>query len=264
MRQIKNRFWLMVCAVLCLCMLSGCSAADTNTKELDPNFASVLCQTAEGDLTAFSNIEEAKLDEMEATAKKIKDNALIGGLSSWRSIMPETGKLVKILSSEAMETEDGSYECIVTAVFEKRNVEFKVFYEEVFYEGRDNVLTATSYSFTPEYTTGEKMTKAAMNTAMGMGTVFMVLIFISVLISSFKYINAWENNQKAAKVSQAPAAPVPAPEPMESLTAEDLTEDLELVAVITAAIAAFDSTASADGLVVRSIKRVPGAKWKRA
>ncbi len=136
--------------------------------------------------------------------------------------------------------------------------------EETFYEGRDSVLMATSYSFTPEYTTGEKMTKAAMNTAMGMGTVFMVLIFISVLISSFKYINAWENNQKAAKVSQAPAAPVPAPEPMESLTAEDLTEDLELVAVITAAIAAFDSTASADGLVVRSIKRVPGAKWKRA
>lgn len=178
--------------------------------------------------------------------------------------MPETGKLVEILSSEAMETEDGNYECIVTAAFEKRNVEFKVFYEETFYEGRDSVLMATSYSFTPEYTTGEKMAKAAMNTAMGMGTVFMVLIFISVLISCFKYINAWENNQKAAKASQAPAAPAPAPEPMESLTAEDLTEDLELVAVITAAIAAFDSTVSADGLVVRSIKRVPGAKWKRA
>ena len=128
----------------------------------------------------------------------------------------------------------------------------------------DALATYIGITTNVHYSTGEIMAKAGMNTLMGMGTVFMVLIFISVLISSFKYINAWENNQKAAKVSQAPAAPVPAPEPMESLTAEDLTEDLELVAVITAAIAAFDSTASADGLVVRSIKRVPGAKWKRA
>lgn len=259
MRQIKKRFWLIVCAALCLCMLSGCSAAETDTKELDPSIANALCQTAEADLTAFSRIEEGQLDEMEAAAKKMKDNALIGGLSSWRSIMPETGKMVEIVSSEAMETEDGGYECIVNAVFEKRNVEFKVFYEE-----SNGMLSATSFSFTPEYTTGEKMAKAAMNTAMGMGTVFLVLIFISVLISCFKYINAWENSQKAAKASSAPATPAPAPAPTDVLVAEDLTEDLELVAVITAAIAAFDNTASADGLVVRSIKRVPGAKWKRA
>ena len=44
---------------------------------------------------------------------------------------------------------------------------------------------------------------------------------------------------------------------------EDLTDDLELVAVITAAIAASENT-SADGLVVRSIRRAPGNKWKRA
>ena len=45
----------------------------------------------------------------------------------------------------------------------------------------------------------------------------------------------------------APAAPVSEP--------EDLTDDLELVAVITAAIAAASETESADGLVVRSIIR---------
>ena len=39
--------------------------------------------------------------------------------------------------------------------------------------------------------------------------------------------------------------------------------DLELVAVITAAIAA-STNSSTDSLVVRSIKRAPGAKWKRA
>ena len=40
-------------------------------------------------------------------------------------------------------------------------------------------------SFSPVYTTGEKMAKAGMNTLMGMGVVFAVLIFISWLISMF-------------------------------------------------------------------------------
>jgi hypothetical protein len=44
---------------------------------------------------------------------------------------------------------------------------------------------------------------------------------------------------------------------------EELVDDLELVAVITAAIAAATNS-STDGLVVRSIKRAPAAKWKRA
>ena len=44
----------------------------------------------------------------------------------------------------------------------------------------------------------------------------------------------------------------------------EYSDDLELVAVITAAIAASMGSTSTDGLVVRSIRRKPGAKWKRA
>ncbi len=64
----------------------------------------------------------------------------------------------------------------------------------------------------------------------------------------------------APKAAPAPAAaPVAAPAAEE----EELVDDLELVAVITAAIAA-STNSSTDSLVVRSIKRAPGAKWKRA
>ena len=96
---------------------------------------------------------------------------------------------------------------------------------------------------------------------MGMGTVFIVLIFISLLIGCFKFINAFEQKMKnnAQKESVAAPAPVQAA-PVEE---EELVDDLELVAVITAAIAAAANT-SADGLVVRSIKRAPSAKWKKA
>ena len=44
---------------------------------------------------------------------------------------------------------------------------------------------------------------------------------------------------------------------------ENLADDLELVAVITAAIAASTGT-SPSGLVVLSIRRAPAGKWKKA
>ena len=55
----------------------------------------------------------------------------------------------------------------------------------------------------------------------------------------------------------APAAPVTvaAPEVLQEPTEEDLTDDLELVAVITAAIAASETYTPATDLVVRSIKK---------
>ena len=93
------------------------------------------------------------------------------------------------------------------------------------------------------------------------GTVFAVLIFISLLIACFKFIHKWETRQKA-KAEPASAAPVPvkaaAPAPAAD---EDLMGDAELVAVISAAIAAYEGTSS-NGLVVRSIRRVQRSKGR--
>lgn len=105
-------------------------------------------------------------------------------------------------------------------------------------------------SFTPKYSLAEKMEKAALNTVLGMGTVFIILIFISFLISLFKYISIFENKIKAKQT--------PVIENKENNTVsepENLEDDLELVAVITAAIAEFSNT-DASNLIVRSIKRV--------
>ena len=59
--------------------------------------------------------------------------------------------------------------------------------------------------------------------------------------------------EKAATPAPAPVAPA-APAP---------ADDLQLIAVITAAIAAAEGT-STDGFVVRSIKRRSNNKWKKA
>ena len=101
--------------------------------------------------------------------------------------------------------------------------------------------------------------KALLNTLLGMGTVFFVLIFICLLISCFKYIPKLPDKfSKKAAPEPAKAAPAPVTAALEEeAEAED---DLELVAVITAAVAA-SMGSSTDGFVVRSIKRASNRKW---
>ena len=86
------------------------------------------------------------------------------------------------------------------------------------------------------------------------------MIFISWLISLFKYIGNFDKKSKQTAPAPKAAAPAPVAAPV---VEENLTDDLELVAVITAAIAASTGT-SPNGLTVRSIRRAPGNKWKRA
>ena len=109
---------------------------------------------------------------------------------------------------------------------------------------------------------GEKMEQAGLNTLMGIGIVFLMLIFLSFLISQFKHIS--NLTEKKDSKSAAPAAPAPAPAPAEEEQEEELADDGELVAVIAAAIAAYEGSTSTDGFVVRSIKRSKTNKWKRA
>ena len=148
----------------------------------------------------------------------------------------------------------------MNTVYEKRAMEFTLIADE-------DLSKVETISFSPVYTTGEKMAKAGMNTLMGMGVVFVVLIFISWLISMFKYISVFEAKMKAKKnaAPAAPAAPAPASAPAPTAAPaeeENLTDDTELVSVITAAIAAYEGKETVDnGLVVRSIKRVSNRNW---
>lgn len=47
-----------------------------------------------------------------------------------------------------------------------------------------------------QVTLADQMKEAAVYSAFGMGTVFVVLIFISLIISCFKFIHEWEEKTK--------------------------------------------------------------------
>lgn len=122
------------------------------------------------------------------------------------------------------------------------------------------VLTATTAA--DDITT---IPQALVNTVIAMGTVFLVLILISFIISLFKFIpilmDKLTKKEPVQPVAPAPApAAAPAPKPVvaEQQTAAP-ADDTQLIAVITAAVAAAmeqDGIAvPADGLVIRSIKK---------
>ena len=96
---------------------------------------------------------------------------------------------------------------------------------------------------------------ALSNTILGMGTVFVVLIIIIVVIILMsKAVRAMEGKEKEV---EAP----PAPAPVAAAPVIEEADDLELVAVITAAVAASMGSESTDGFVVRSIKRAKNRNW---
>ena len=107
---------------------------------------------------------------------------------------------------------------------------------------------------------GDKMVRAGMNTLMGMGTVFVVLIFIAFLISRFKYISRLEDWFRKRKAKNEPAVTETVAEEPAADEEIDETDDLALVAVITAALAVSLET-SPDKLVVRSIRRKNTNRW---
>lgn len=102
---------------------------------------------------------------------------------------------------------------------------------------------------------GSKMTTAALNTLIGMFTVFAVLIIIIGVISLFRFIPIIQDKFAKKNVVQE-SADSAAAQIVTTEEATDVSDDLELVAVIAAAIAASEGAASTDGFVVRSIRKV--------
>lgn len=254
MKLNMKRVLLVLCMITCLFSLSACSRKAEEVKAIDPSITGGLEQLANQTLQQFTTMTEEQIDASKEQAEDSDNVILAAGLDAWKGVMDELGSLVSI-NSTTVELADDGYMITMEATFEQRNLEFKMGVNK-------DITDYTSISFNPEYTFGEKMEQAFLNMLMGMGTVFAVLILISLLIACFKFIHEWEEKAKAGnKTAELPVIPAkPADVPV---VEENLVDDLELVAVITAAIAASENT-SADGLVVRSIRRAHTSKWKNA
>lgn len=171
-------------------------------------------------------------------------------IEAWETATQECGEYVTN-DEYVYETKNDGYVVTTNVEFEDRNATVQFTYDE------DCKLESLDVS--AKYQMNEILTKAGLNTVLGMGTVFAVLIFLAFLISLMKYIpkllelfEEKEVNNESVSVETVVS--------VADTTEVELTDDLELVAVITAAIAAQSGTSS-DGFVVRSIRRRPSNIW---
>ncbi len=262
MRIMRKR----IIAVLCICMcVLGLAACGTDPKSVDYN-GKTYTELEEYAKTTWEGIKSMDLSQMEPIVAEIdamseaerialmkaneglEENYLL--IKSWIAVSKEAGTYVDIDSFSVTKTgKTTTTELLVK--FDKRPVMMSIVYKN-----RDMSVETTTVELV--YTTGEKMQKAALNTVMGMGTVFVMLIIICLIISLFRFIPVLEDKlknrkadgqEKAAVGTQPTAAAIP-----EAVISEAETDNLELVAVIAAAIAA-STGQSTDDFVVRSIKR---------
>ena len=109
-----------------------------------------------------------------------------------------------------------------------------------------------------EASLGETMSRAGLNTLMGLGVVFLALAFIACVIALEGKIFTTIAARKAAPKTVEPKKE-DTPDQVEEETVEAAGDD-EIAAVIAAAICAFEADTEepvpADALVVRSIRRL--------
>lgn len=278
MRKFKGLFCSVSMAALLLFSGMGVSAEETETAAAtevvteaaaDPAAISIgdsdgisasdrqaLESYAQASIEMVVGMTDAQIEEQlhPTSLLAIVDNSVAASLESWKSVKEELGAYKEIKSHQITASDD---EIVIKSVCEFENMEGEV---TTTLSRKDLSMEGMTFS-TGDVSFGRKMQEAGMNTLMGIGIVFLVLLFLSFLISQFKHIAKLE---ESAKKKAAPAAPKAAPAPAPAApVVEETVDDTELIAVIAAAIAAAEGT-SPDGFVVRSIKKHNRNKWQRA
>lgn len=238
----------------CLAGMTACSGAQAG--QADSPIIDEATAASLGEMVV-ENIAQIVADGMQDqyTGNEVITTAVTG----WESALPEIGTYLGVtgheVSAQGNETTidvtvDGSdHDAVVSILVDS-----------------EGYVTSVTTSVVKGL--GELMKNAALNTLLGMGTVFIVLILIAWIISLFKYIPVLSEKLSGKKKQDAAPAPASAPAPAAVPTIqEEETDNGELVAVIAAAIAAYESEngrqAAPGDFVVRSIRR-RGGRWQRA
>jgi hypothetical protein len=182
----------------------------------------------------------------------------INATTSWNEVAAEFGTVTSTDSdSFSVDKAGNTLTTDITLVFTADDGSTKDITFEVVYDYYS--MDVTGISINPVYSMGQKLGKAGLNTLISISIVFVVLVLISLIIYAFNIFPYLEKRKKekaqvAAPNTAAPAAQASAIAPREEQQHISTADDTELIAVISAAIAASEGT-SASGFVVRSINR---------
>ena len=246
MKTFKKITSVFMALLVMAALVIGSTSMVFAANEIDETVKTTLVNTAEGLTDTIVGLADADIENYMSSG----DDFTVSAMQSWQSSKDELGTKKENNGETSVTLKDDQYTVTVPVKFDKADANFVYVF--------DSTGTPTSLSVDVQYGMAKTLQRAGLNTLMGIGTVFVMLVLLSLLISLFKFIPNPEAKKaaeakaaKAAKEAEAAAIAEAAPAQAE----ENLADDGELVAVIAAAIAAAEGTTT-DGFVVRSIRKV--------
>ena len=173
----------LVMAALVIGSTSVVFAAD----KVDDTVKSTLVTTAEGLTDAIVQLKDEEIENYMSSG----DDFTTSAMQSWQTSKDELGAKKDSNGETTVTFKDDQYTVTVPLKFEKAEANFVYVF--------DSQGTPTSMSVDVQYGMGKTLQRAGLNTLMGIGTVFVMLILLSLLISLFRFIP----NPEAKKAAEA-------------------------------------------------------------
>lgn len=242
-RKLRRAVYFLFISLLSLFFVA---CAKTVEKDIDEQIGSNLIMMSDNLISQITSLDDEAIDRNIKDLEEKKQFELMTALENWKAGKKDIGEVQAIKSDEAiLNVDKEGYSVSISIVGEKRSAIVRIAYDK-------NMQKVNSMSINVNYNLGEKLSKAGLNTLIGMATVFIILIFIIFIIDAFKYISVFEE-RLAKKPGELTKEEIKLKE--EVSTQENLLEDQELVAVISAAIMAYEEENNTDDLIVRSLKK---------
>ena len=266
MKKLK-KLVLLICVLTLALVMTACGEKEEEKTEAPFDYKEselITLVVSNTELASKWTKEEIETAKSSYDEKDPVQAVLLNGLDQIYNVSEEAGEFIGFYKNDKDEVEyelnvtEDSVIISTTAQYKKRDVNIEYTFGLV-----EEQLSITSMKYEGVYSLAEKMKTAGLNTVTGMGVVVIVLAFLSVVISLFKFVNKAEKafaDKKNGSTKSPIDSTITQIETKEEI--EEEVDDLEVIAVITAAIAAMEQTTT-DGFVVRSIKRVPQRKWNR-
>lgn len=241
-----NKFLVVLCVLAMALSLTACGKADNSIKYDE----SVVTSYTDQIIKAVSAVTLKDLEAQETSIEEDVYEFWLAAVTSWEKANVDLEGIKSIDDEEITSSEKDI--TVIAKITGNSGAKAEI---EIIFDKRYNPTSCTT---NVQKSFGELMTNAALNTLLGMGTVFAVLIFICFIISLFKLIGVVEKKMKEKNTPKESAAATAADKAVAQIIEnEEMADDYEIIAVISAAIAAYEESQgnSGDGYVVRSIKK---------
>ena len=265
MKQTWKKMAGLMLASVCAFSLAACGSQEEAggfqriTDEMAENCVTVSQQAVE----SLASFDESQLAQMEVS----RDDFTRYAVGEWEDATATMGAF-QSMGEASLEVNEDENTVTVSIPADFENEEGTLTFVYNYNHDYDQMVPAYMTVAEKETVSGN-LRSAGINTVMGVGTVFVVLLFLVFVISLFKYVgkigSGEEKKETEKKTPAAPAQPAaPAPAPAPAAVQETNMDDVEMALVLATAIAAYEDGNSTDGYVVRSIRKVNKSKWRNA